>query len=159
KKLPALDGQRFYLPEMFIVGKGKGEKAAVNPFLKAFPVRNPTVKHEVVARDTVDAEVLRKLNVGEDLSLLRCPRPFTLAVKQFQGRRRAQQRGTAGAGGPQGHAAAARSSQRRDAAADNARSLAGLLRQGGWEAYVLHTPYYTVVTAGSYDSLEDPRIG
>ncbi len=157
KELPPLDGKRFHFPEMFIINKGKGEKVAVNPFLKAFPVRNPMAEKQAVARDTVGIEMLRKLNAAESLSLLRCSRPFTLAVKQFQVPTLIQDR-AASSGGVLRPQPSVRPGGQRDVAAESAHNLAELLRQGGWEAYVLHTPYFSVVTAGSYDAQDDPRI-
>jgi hypothetical protein len=46
-----------------------------------------------------------------------------------------------------------------DPAALPARSLVeGLRNAGQWEAYLLHTPNASLVTVGSFDSPQDPRI-
>ncbi len=177
RKLRPLDAERFKLPSM-LIGKTyvpkdgsdplqreqkvyPDQRAPVNPFLRAFPIRNPSIdwqKHPT-ARDTVDIHVLRKLNARENLSLLRCPRPYTLAVKQFQVPTTVQQRAPAAGGLLGGLGFGSKSSEQPDGAAHNARMFAESLRQGKWEAYVLHTPYYSVITVGSFDSLEDPRLG
>jgi hypothetical protein len=155
KKLPPLDGKRFQLPEMFMsTGKGM-ELAHLNPFLKAFPVMNPTHEKEKVARDTVDFATLQRLNAHEEFSLLKCPRSWTLAVKQFTAATQLQHRGPS-AGLLQ--AAGGSSGGQKDASADNAHLMAMLLRRWGWEAWVLHTPYYSAVTVGSYDGKDDGRI-
>ena len=157
KKLRPLDGRRFKLPDMIIVGPNRtGERASVNPFLKAFPVRNPAVKAEQVSRDIQDLATLRQLNATESYNLLKCRKPITLAVKQFQMPTVVETRGTPngflkkfGVGG---------SGEKKDAAKESAHNLASLLREGGWEAYVLHTRFSSIVTVGAYDSVDDPRI-
>jgi hypothetical protein len=163
KKLKPLDAVRFKLPDMFIIGPTdngheNGQRAAVNPFLKAFPVRNPSLgkSGQPAERDMLDLAVLQRLNADESYSLLNCRKPWTLAVKQFQMPTVVESRATPpgfwqkmGLGG---------SSATKDAAKMNAHNLAELLRNGGWEAYVLHTRFASVVTVKGYDSKDDPRI-
>jgi hypothetical protein len=161
KKLRPLDPARFKLPDMFVIEveqsrAKKGERAAVNPFLRAFPVQNPSVDFAKVPRDVQDLAMLRKLNAGESYSLLNCPKTWTLAVKQFQVPTVVQTAGDSsgflhkmGLGG---------SGEKKDAAKVSAHNLAKLLHEGGWDAYVLHTRFYSMVTVGGYDSDQDPRI-
>jgi hypothetical protein len=164
KKLKPLDGVRFKLPDMFIIGpadegrSANGQRAAVNPFLKAFPVRNPTLAKsgQPAELDALDLEVLQRLNADESYSLLNCRKPWTLAVKQFQMPTVVESRATPsgfwqkiGLGG---------SSGTKDAAKMNAHNLAELLQKGGWEAYVLHTRFASVVTVKGYDSKDDLRL-
>jgi hypothetical protein len=164
RKLKPLDPDRFKLPRM-VIGGITAEKqlvptegAAVNPFLKAFAVRNPSLgkSGQPAERDTLDLAVLQRLNADESYSLLNCRKPWTLAVKQFQMPTVVESRGTPpgfwqkmGIGGSSGP---------KDTAKSNAQELARLLRAGGWESYVLHTRFASVVTVGGYDSKEDRRL-
>jgi hypothetical protein len=162
KKLKPLDPIRFHLPEMFLIkpvvpGQNRtGERAAVNPFIKAFPVHNPSVSFAKTDKDVQDYGVLQRLNTDESYSLLNCRKPWTLAVKHYQVPTVVESRGMTGgilqAGGPGG------SGQKTDTAKFNAHALAELLHRRGWDAYVLHTRFFSMVTVGSYDSKDDPRI-
>src|SRR5262249_21306690 len=132
------------------------ERAAVNPFLRAFAVRNPTLKKGDSARDVQDLAMLQRLNADEGYSLLNCRKPFTLAVKQFQLPTVVESRGTPpgfwqklGLGG---------SSAKQDPAKESARNLAEGLRKRGWDSYVLHTRFTSIVTVGAYDGVNDPRL-
>jgi hypothetical protein len=167
KKLPPLDADRFNLPKMMfgitqksgnIPGKDliPSERAAINPFLRAFAVRNPAVKAGQAARDVQDLATLQRLNADEGYSLLKCRKAFTLAVKQFQLPTVVESRGTPpgfwqkfGLGG---------SSAKQDPAKESARNLAEGLRKRGWDSYVLHTRFTSIVTVGAYDGPHDPRL-
>src|SRR5262249_18555913 len=74
-----------FMPKLTQVNEEKrvGESAAVHPFLLAFVVRNPVVPVEK-AQDAPDP-FLKELNSGESFSLLKTHKPWTLAVKSFQG--------------------------------------------------------------------------
>jgi hypothetical protein len=45
-----------------------------------------------------------------------------------------------------------------DHAAENAHTLAKVLRQLKLDAYVLHTRFASIVTVGSFESLDDPAL-
>jgi hypothetical protein len=164
KKLRPLDPVRFKFPEMFIIPPAvgghapPGERAALNPFLKAFAVRNPALgkNGQPVDRDTLDLALLQRLNSDESYSLLNCRKPWTLAVKQFQLPTVVESRSSPpgflqkiGLGG---------SNSAKDTAKSNAHELARLLREGGWESYVLHTRFASIVTVRGYDGKDDPRL-
>ncbi len=157
KKLPPLDGKRFHLPGVLIIGPKGGEGAAVNAFAHAFPVRNPTWEKQKTEKDIQNVAILRKLNADEELSLFHCPKGYTLAVKQFNLPTVVESKEKSG-GLLQSLGLGGKSNDRTDAAKHNAHNLAELLRQGKWEAYALHTRFYSIVTVGAYDSMDDPRI-
>jgi hypothetical protein len=180
KKLKPLDPDRFHLPRMMtgIVAKSPaenpgagsrnpfaprgrsdlvaGELAPVNPFLKAFPVHNPSVKFARVDKDVQDYAVLQRLNTDESYNLLKCRKPWTLAVKQFQVPTVVESKGMTG--GFLQKTGLGGSGAKLDTAKYNAHGLAELLHRRGWDAYVLHTRFFSVVTVGAYESMNDPRI-
>src|SRR5205823_3313153 len=62
------------------------EKAVyINPFRSAFPVRNPSIPAEKPATNDKPDERLKKYNAGESYSLLKNPKPWTLAIKKYHG--------------------------------------------------------------------------
>ncbi len=138
----------------------KVEETLVNPFKKAFVVRNPTVKQDHVAKkDEWDLDLLKKLNAYEPLSLLKNQKPYTLAIKQFQtphqivGREDTKNSGFLEAIGLGG-----RNAPKADMAAENAHNMAEALRKLKVDAYVLHTKFSSIVTVGGYDSVNDPAM-
>jgi hypothetical protein len=180
KKLKPLDPDRFHLPRMMtgiipqspaenpgavsrnpFAPRGRsdlvaGELAAVNPFLKAFPVHNPSVRFARADKDVQDYAVLQRLNTDESYNLLKCRKPWTLAVKHYQVPTVVETKGMTGGFLPKGGLGG--SGAKTDAAKCNAHGLAELLHRRGWDAYVLHTRFFSMVTVGSYDSKDDPRI-
>src|SRR5207245_6607079 len=100
-----------------------------------------------------DLRLIRTLNADETYSLLKCPKKYTLAVKQISMPVQIQSKMTSsslfdkfGWGG-----------SKEDAAAVSAHNLAELLRKGRIEglpieAYVLHTKYCSYVTVGGFNS-------
>lgn len=130
----------------------------VNPFTKAFVVRNPAVKFERPREwDQPDLAALHNFNRGEDYSLLTCKKPFTLVIKQFTTASAVQPRSsvgtfleTLGLG---------KTNDGIDTAAQNAHNLAELMRKSfQLEAYVLHTRYSSMVSVGGFDGPDDPRL-
>src|SRR5262249_9086432 len=65
----------------------------VNPFRSAMVVRNPLVPNTTAARPKWDP-LWKKLNEGEDYSLLKNPAAWTLVVKEYVGGTVIQQCGT-----------------------------------------------------------------
>lgn len=167
RKLKPPDPNRVKLSTMFYqdvdekTGKvNKQEAMYVNPFLKAFVVRNPLVAFDRPKDlDKADLAVLQKLNRDESLSLLTCKKSYTLVVKQFSTPTAVQPRSasgtfleTLGLGGKTGDGI--------DTAAHNAHNLAELMRKPPFslEAYVLHTRFSSLVTVGGFDRPDDPRL-
>jgi hypothetical protein len=136
--------------------------AYVNPFSKAFPARNPSIKQgdEASQVDAQDLAFLRKLNdaKAEPYSLFTCKGKYTLVVKQFNTQFKmgsdvkAPARWfdpTFGLGQPEW----------KDNAGHNAHNMAEGFRKAGLpETYVLHTRFCSFVTIGGFDSLEDRRM-
>jgi hypothetical protein len=139
-------------------GKSKSktgtELVYVNPFMRAMPVHNPTTKVERPAdAGKLDVAALRHMNSDEDFSLFKCKKTYTLAIKQFS---LPTQTGVRNDPAPFGFGK--KQADHADHAAENAHELAKALRKGKLEAYVLHMKYYSLVTVGGFDSLEDPNL-
>lgn len=126
----------------------------VNPFSTSFVVRNPTVPAE--RHDEAPDPDLKKFNAGEPYSLLKCKKPWTLAVKQYQGAAIIQSQSAPTSAWDKIFGKSP--GVQLDAAGQNAHLLAETLRKLNYEAYVLHTRYSSVVCVGSFDSPDDPRI-
>jgi hypothetical protein len=173
KKLPTPDPRKVKLPGVVVgelsnrgTGTAKSAVMPVNPFVRAIVVRNPGLagqkglaadQRELETLHRKDLAILERLNSGAPYNLLKSRKPWTLAVKQFQLPTVIEQKtATGGFWGKLG--LGGKSNERADTAAHNANALAELLRQGGWEAYVLHTRFNSVVTVGGYDRQDDPRI-
>ncbi len=137
----------------------------INPFKSAFPVRNPTIPAERQAKDDKPDPRLKEYNSGEPYSLLKNPKPWTLAIKSYQGAAAIKQEYAAQ---PMVHKpiAGAAAGRLLNASGNEAHALAEVLRKlptaamdyAMHEAYVLHTEYSSVVTIGGFDSPDDPRL-
>src|SRR5262249_21749186 len=116
----------------------------VNPFTKSFVVHNPTIQREKPGEE-VDP-FLKELNADESYSLLKCKKPWTLVVKDFQGPATVVQSQSTSSkfldsllGNHPGVLL--------DAGAKQAHEIARVLREAmHFEAYVLHTRYGSIVT-------------
>jgi len=157
--------QKFYGGEEDSKNPGtfkKGEVVYVNPFQRAFVCRNPSIKHAAPQQPdpatAMDISVLRKLNKGEDFSLLQCKKPVTLAVKLFQTASVVQPKSAKENLFGKLPIGVTKSGEEVDYAAQSAHNLVEVLRKSKLEAYVLHTKYCSIVTVGGYDSLEDPSL-
>jgi hypothetical protein len=146
------------------MGQQNGQKGVFikevrySPFGGAFVVPNPLAPPEQPDRLKAD-DFLKKLNAGESLSLLNCKKQWTLLVKSYQGLATIQTNST---GNKFLDMLTGRSSaDHLGAAAMNAHALAQLLRDMkplSFESYVLHDRYRSIVTVGSYDSQDDPKM-
>jgi hypothetical protein len=126
----------------------------VNPFKFSFVAPNPTVKvqHESEKPDPA----LKSLNAHESYSLLQVKKPWTLVVKDFQGATVLQPQAAP-------DSLLEKLLNRKDrsmleAGAKQAHEVAKVLRDMHMEAYVLHTRWSSIVTVGSYDAPDDPRL-
>jgi len=142
-------------------------QAAGNPYRQAFVVRNPhlTKPAAVVTalsqrqQNTFDP-AWRDLNAREKYSIFTCPKPWTIVVANFAPPTLVQssftdnfmQTGTA--------LPPAELGQALERAAETARQMADLLRDGGkgYDAYVFHTRQYSLVTVGAFDDRYDPKM-
>jgi hypothetical protein len=145
-------------------GKPIGEAMGlVNPFTHALVVANPSVKAPEQPKGfTPDyLGLLRALNENEPLSLLKCPKAYTLVVKQYSMPASVDSKKSSssmleklGLGG---------SGNKVDAAAESAHNLATILNGKTFQkehltAWALHTKYCSYVTVGAFDDPQDPRI-
>jgi hypothetical protein len=135
------------------------KRVPINPFTNAFVTRNPTVPAEPKQVPKFDP-FWKELNADEEYSLLSCPRPWTLVVKEYQGSAIVQpQSGSSnflkmlGLGGN-------KPGEGLSAAAKQAHELAKVLRDKrlGFTAYVLHTRTKSIVTVGAFNSPDDPEL-
>ena len=145
-------------------GKARREAVYVNPFLKAFPARNPTVPQEQFASNPEEEmNFLRKVNSGEPFSLLQCKKPFTLAIKQFN----MQHKTMDSASGDKAKDFLEKFDKGffhkirpwEDMTAHGAHNLAEAMRKAGVpETYVLHCKHCSYVTVGGYENVNDPQL-
>lgn len=139
------------------------EAVLVNPFVRAFPARNPEVKHDEAPQlEKVDVELLNQLNKEEVFSVLKTKKPFTLAIKQYNTQQIVARNQREADGfmdrfkkgltlGP--------NKEWSDHAAQSAHDLADAFRKSGLaETYVLHAKYCSYVTVGGFDSVQDNRL-
>ena len=132
------------------------------PFSGAFLTINPLFNQDEVARTKRDPLILR-LNGNSEYSILRNKGKYTLAVATFKGRSdtgigEREYRKKFDLFEPNGTL---------DDAAERAWKVAKMLREGifsgsqqgqTFEAYVYHDRFQSLVTIGSFDSQQDPRL-
>lgn len=133
-------------------------RAPVSPYANALVVRNPTLPPAPRPADAPDP-FWKELNADEPYSLLKCPARYTLVVKDYIGTTTIQPRTSTSAFlnmlgmGPN------RLGTGLTAAGYQAHALADFLHQKlGYEAYVLHTRNKSIVSVGSFASLDDPNL-
>src|SRR5262249_39187750 len=131
----------------------------VSPFHNAMMVRNPLIPHEAPTRPKWEG--LTKFNEGEEYSLLKNPKPWTLLVKEYIGGARVLQSQGASDHSVMGMLGLGTSnaSDTLGAAALQARELAKFLSHPrfGFKTWVLHTKTSSAVFVGGFDSAEDPE--
>jgi hypothetical protein len=138
--------------------KGVLEGAYVNPFRNSFVVPNPTVPLEHKANNKNDP-FLKKLNAHESFSLLRCKKNWTMIVATYEGMHTIQPaEATNKVLGIFDNLWGNNRGERLEASGQNAHNLAEALRKLGFEAYVLHTRWGSLVTVGGYDRPDDPHL-
>jgi hypothetical protein len=131
----------------------------VNPFLSAFVVHNPTIQR--AKEPEADARAfpwLKPFNDGMPYSLLKNPKPWTMVVKQFQGAAVIQTNNDSGSGFLKKIGLGSNSTDVLSASAAQAVEMAKFLRQLKFEAYVLHTPYKSLVCVGGFENQNDPNM-
>lgn len=151
---PAFDTIDHYEP---VPGKKTFElkRYPVNPFHSAMVVPNPTIpRTKQVAK--VDP-LWKKLNAGEPRSLYKCPKPWTLAVKEFRGAEVIQSSSSQG-GFLEKLGFGDHLGRRLDNSAKMAQNVCDMFRQLHFKSYVLHTRFGSVVTVGEFESLNDPEL-
>src|SRR5262249_2677285 len=128
----------------------------ISPFANAFVTRNPTLPRAQQVDQEKDPS-LKPLNDGEEYSLLKNPRPWTLAIKSYYGVSAINSStGTSsflsklGFKNKEGEVLGASGAQ--------AHETARVLRSLGMEAWVLHTCKQSLVTLGGFDGPDDPKL-
>jgi hypothetical protein len=130
------------------------EKEKEGPMRKAFVTTNPLLPKDYFAANRVD-DLVMQMNDGNKYSLFECPGKYSVQVARFRGKvlidlidkgeieaveeGRCQLEGTLAQ------------------AAENAEKLTEALRNKGYDAYVFHDRYASIVTVGSFDSVGTPR--
>jgi hypothetical protein len=161
KKFETPDPKKVKMDSAFIVDQKNrsGEGAWINPFQHSFVVPNPTTPPPTANNSISPDPFLKSLNANEKFSLLKCPRPYTFLVKQFQGAAVVRQDGGSGAFGKVGTGNSGVNGATLENAAKCAQSVAEMLSKLGFsEVYVLHTRYNSMVTVGSFENEKDPRV-
>lgn len=135
------------------------EKAPINPFTTAFVTRNPTVEFKSPERPKFDP-FWKELNADEPYSVLKCPKRWTLVVKEYYGATVIKPQTGSSKFLKMVGFGRMKPGEGLSAAAKQAQELAKLLRnkQLGFEAYVMHTRFKSIVTVGGFDSLDDPNL-
>jgi hypothetical protein len=130
------------------------EGTYVSPFLNSFVVPNPTVPRQREVKS--DYPFYKKLNEYESLSVLKCRKPWTMVVAKYQGAQMIQS--TSAPSGFLDKLWGNNTGEALEASGHNAHNLADALCKLGFEAYVLHTRWGSVVTVGGYDRPDDPQM-
>jgi hypothetical protein len=134
------------------------EGTFVNPFPNCFAVRNPTVVQERKA-DNKNDPFLKKLNAHESFSLLQCKKPWTLIVAAYQGMHTIQPvSGENKVLSIFENLWGSNTGEMLEASGQNAHNLAEAMHKLGFEVYVLHTRWGSLVTVGGFDRSDDPRM-
>lgn len=136
-------------------GQKPEQKEFVNPFASSFVVRNPTVPAAKETANRADP-ALKEWNADESFSLLKCPKPWTMVVKEFHGGTVLQSQSAPT--GLMDKLFGSKSGERLNACKINAHNLAEAIHKKGFETYVLHTRTGSIVTVGGFDSATDPRM-
>jgi hypothetical protein len=134
------------------------EGTFVNPFPNSFVVRNPTVPQERKT-DNKNDPFLKKLNAHEKFSLLQCKKPWTLIVATYQGMHTIQPTSESNTVlSVFDNLWSSNRGELLEASGQNAHNFADAMRKLGFDAYVLHTRWGSLVTVGGYDRPDDPHM-
>jgi hypothetical protein len=157
--LPAYDMQLRVRPDPHDpkMGKAEPDGVPINPFQTCFVTRNPTVPQAAKPQNKFDP-YWKKLNANEDYSLLKCPKLWTLVVKEYIGAAAVQPRSESSSFLDKIGLGGLRMGEGISAAGLQAHHLAEFMKKLGFEAYVLHTRTSSIVTIGGFDSLQDPEM-
>jgi hypothetical protein len=147
---------------LYVPVPGKGveiRREMVNPFTRSFVTRNPTIPNNLPPPPKFDP-FIKKLNAEESYSLLRTNKKWTLLVKEYRGATMVQSTpgGANQAGGFLEKIGFSKNSDTLNACALQARETARVLRRLEFDAYVLHTKTTSMVTIGSFDREDDPKM-
>lgn len=150
-----------YNPKALANGNFKPTPGRPGPLSHAFLTLNPMFSEDEIAQMAFDKDpLLKQLNSDRDFNLLQNPGKYSLLVKTFQGSSK--------------HVLATSDKSEKqatfkfdsmleknvslDKAGLSAWRLTHLLRNQGHEAYVYHERFRSVVTIGSFQDPNDPRM-
>jgi hypothetical protein len=164
RRWPAPVGKPHLLDQaaVAVAGQSEAEAAYLNPFASAMAVRNPTVGRADAGQPPPIDPGLKKWNEKEEYNLLKCPKKYTLIVKQFSVPIRTQPK-DGEAGMFDRLFRGSKTGEYLEATAHQAHSLAKSLRDPNmrphpFETYVLHVKTGSLVTVGGYDDVDDPEL-
>ncbi|MEX1232862.1 MAG: hypothetical protein WEB58_21625 [Planctomycetaceae bacterium] len=141
-------------PKSLNGGNFKKTPGRPTPLSGAFLTMNPILSPSEMQSKKRNP-LLRELNNGAEFSLLENPGKYTVVVASFYGKTLTQM----GSIDQQKADLVFRKVSRLDEAGLDAWKLAHILRdKRNIEAFVLHDRYQSVVTVGSFNSLDDPEI-
>ena len=132
------------------------KQVQINPFPNSFAAPNPTIQHDKRAENRVDP-ILKTLNETEDYSLLRNPKPWTLAVQEYSCGQVVQS-STTKATPFLDSMFSKKGGDAVTATALQAHELARVLRELKFDAYVLHTRRSSIVAIGGFTDANDPQM-
>jgi hypothetical protein len=152
---PAFDTYDLYEP---VPGKKSYElkRYPVNPFHTAFVVPNPALPSQRRSVAKVDP-FWKRLNADEPRSLFKCPKPWTLAVQQFNGAT-AIQTTSASSGFLDKLGFGDHVGKSLENSARMAQEVCDMFKKLGFKSYVLHTRSNSIVTVGEFDGPNDPAL-
>lgn len=150
-----------YNPEALKDGNFQPTPGRPGPLSRAFLTLNPMFTEEEIQQMAFDKDpLLKQLNKGHDFNLMENAGKYTLVVATFQGSSK--------------HVLATGEKAEKEAifkfdsmlernisldkAGQSAWTLVHLLREQGHEAYVFHERFRSVVTVGSFNDPNDPRV-
>ena len=127
------------------------EKKERGPMGHSFIIPNPLLPKDYFVSSGVDKFTVQ-LNKNNKYSLLKCPGKYTVQVAHFTGNITIDQKKIQAIekGGK-------KVSNQLEKAAEYAETLCRALREDGYEAYMLHERYASIVTVGSFNSVGPPR--
>ena len=135
--------------------KNNDKNHQVGPMSHAFVTRNPLLPKEYFAPTGIDEDVA-KWNSGQEFSLLKCPKKYSIKVATFKGR-------TSLKAAKEEHLDTRTRKPKKDnplvLAVKNAHLLTMALREKGWEAYEFHDRYESYVAVGSFDEGQQASDG
>lgn len=126
------------------------------PLASSMLVRNPLLPHQKQGA-TIDGKtsaMLRELNDGEKYSVYQLQTPLTIQVANFQG---VSVFGKKADGIFDGNGFKGNKKGALEGAAQNAIIVTETLRKMGYEAYVFHGQFASLVCVGGYGRPDDPR--
>jgi len=150
KTTQSLAGLRLMQQKIHKAAKGEDEWEKKGPMGHAFISTNPILPPEYFVPKGIDKLTL-DMNKGAQYSLLDCPEKYTVKVATFTGQVVLDQKKI------EQVEAGANFKSRLAVAAEKAHTMAVALREKGYEAYVFHDRYSSIVTVGAFSSVGTPR--